>query len=634
MRTTPTFEQARRLHDRDPMTLRRAAIVGAIATVFACSSSEPKAGTEVQATTRAALGSAPLDGTFLFLGAGATPAIPDANVPSYFAELASLGMNTVVIAATRRKVSGGCGPGDYAWVGGMPDRLPFLLEQASARGIQVYVGLDLTTDVCPNFYAEPNASLTASDTALALDAIVARVGNHPAFAGVYIPDEPGLCWPSMFGYYRAIVTQVRARTAKPIVVAPYLAAATQAPQVVAAMARDFLVATGVDIEAWQDSVGADAIDLGWGRGPTVEAYFSAIAGAIGREHLWADTELFSYGILDHFDGAPYSPASIRRLNQQLFAVRPEFTSKRLSWLGQYHMGSVDTARFPEAERLLASYRAIYGLGGEMITPLGYTYATPPAAAYPDSGNELSNVRTGDPKRYTQADWVGIEGNASVTFALPPGKTVDWVGVHVLADVGPGIRFPDSMSLACSQDNVNFQPIGSWPLRVARRASDREYVMSNPTALGASCRFLRLDLANGGWTFVSEVELVQGTVAAVPPVPLPPQPPPPPDAPPPPPQSSLPAIALNVAGAQAPASITRDVRYETTFNLCWSRAGGSADAFCRLYSNVGDSWGIGTGAACFGYDPKPHMMAGNISFTLACSAGPLASSLDVNVNYTR
>ncbi len=466
----------------------------------------------------------PLDGSFVFFGAGPSDArVTTAQVPALLDEMRGLGMSTVIVHSVRYKDLG-CG-GTIHWRHEMPEKMLALLDAAAARSMQVYVGLTFSMETCATFYESPNREQLIADSGMTVDALGAGVTSHPAFAGWYIPDEPGLGWSSMHAYYRGIVDAIRARSAAPILVAPYLARATQTPAEVADIAASFQSATGVTIQVWQDSVGADATPLKSGDRAPVEAYLSAISSRIGAASVWADTELFNYGPLDgYWDGAPYSPASATRINQQLWSERSGVATRRIAWLAQIHMGSIDPYRFPEAPRLRDSYRALVGLGGSYLTPeghRGYAFRTAPGASYPDAGGELFDRQLGSPKSYLDPAWTGVLGNADIDVQLGGPAQVDWVAAHVMTDAAAGIQIPDSITIAC--DGV---ALGTWPRPFATRANDREYVIANRTALGARCSALTITLANAGWTFLDELEIVAASgsdVATTPSVPSPTEP---------------------------------------------------------------------------------------------------------------
>ncbi|MBI2896946.1 MAG: DUF4434 domain-containing protein [Deltaproteobacteria bacterium] len=446
----------------------------------------------------------PLQGTFLSFDSGA---VTSELVPEYLDELLALGMDTVVVASSRVK-SGGCAAGSFAWHPELPDKLGLLLDDAREREISVYLGLVGTAGACPSFENATNAPAAAADTGTTVAELEKAYGAHPALAGWYIPDEPGQCPSFVHGYFAGVVAAIRARSDRPIVVAPYLAGGTSTltPFEVGERAVAFRDATGVTIQAWQDSVGADAVDLGYARQGSlgaVEDYFREISNALGREGLWADVELFNWGS-PLFGGPGYGSVSAVRLEAQLRQASDDLAARRVSWLAQLHMGTVDSNHDAGSSRLAASYRALFGLGGQYLAPAGYAWETPPAASYPDAGGELTNHRTGDPRDFLHEEWVGVLGDAAFSVDLGAERPIDWVGVHALDDGASAIAIPDRLDLSCSTDGATWNLLASVPRPVA--SSDGEYLLANTAPLGAACRSVRVQLSNDVWTFVSEVEI--------------------------------------------------------------------------------------------------------------------------------
>jgi hypothetical protein len=479
----------------------------------------------------------PIRGAFIHLGyGGADNPIPAGEVVPFLNELRRIGIDTVIVRETRRKVTGaGCGggAGDFIWLAELPDKLGILLDEAASLGTEVFIGLSGSANACPAFWDGTNAALVHDDTRSAAAAIVDRFGAHPAFRGWYLPDEPGLCRSAVHAYYAALVGAVRSCSTKPIAVSPYLSGAREtvsgegSPSSVASKAAAFAKVTGVDIQIWQDSVGGDAIPLdGWGRPgapapPTVGDYFAALRSSLGQGHLWADVELFNYAepLFVAGDGKTggYLPASGARLARQLAHTRSGpggLTDRRVAWLPQLHMSETRPGRFPGSARLLHAYKAAHGLGGTAQVGPGtpYLWETPPSPLFPDgSGGELVDGRTADPKSPEQGGWSGIDGGVSIVVDLGGSKDVDWVGIHVLACPAWGIRIPDSLRL----EGSGRDPADPWvPIATIARPFDppasfdaAEYVLGNETPLNARCARIRIILANPRWTFLSEVEVL-------------------------------------------------------------------------------------------------------------------------------
>lgn len=447
----------------------------------------------------------PLDSAFLVLdGAPADPVAGRARVRAELEDLDALGVGMVVIASTRARVGPGCAGAAFAWLPGFPERLGLVLEEANRLDMQVVVGLVANSPACTAFDDPAVAAATRVETERALVALAPWL-DAPALVGLYLPDEPGLGWESTYVHYAGLVRAVRAASRKPVAVSPFLARSTErwSPAEVAGIAARFQRATGVDVEIWQDSVGVDGVDLGWGRPGgrgRVGDYLRAIAGALGREHVWADIELFDCC------GPPLTPAAMTRIAAQIAAAGDALVARRVAWLPQRQMGRVDPERRPEAGRLRAAFAARTGRGGARVQPTSYAWMTPPSFHYPDRGGALFDGRTGDPRRFEDTAWVGVLGSAAVRVTLAPGTRVDWIGVHSLRAPRAGIELADRLVVRCQSDGRRFVLAPA----ADARARQGEYVIGNIAPLGAVCDALDISLLNPGrWTFVSEIEIVAG-----------------------------------------------------------------------------------------------------------------------------
>ena len=454
----------------------------------------------------------PVDGTFV------VPAeLNSGSLDAFFSELDSLGMRVLILNAVRHK-QGDCSSGTFVWGTGLPGLLTEILNRADARGMQVYVGLVHTQLVCTGpFYAEPNASQAVSDTQWTLSQIAPSLSGHPSLSGWYIPDEPHLSdWadPSLtFDYYRRLVSAIRSVSNLPVLVAPELTGSqNKTPQEIANRAVAFRTATGVDIFVWQDSVGAEGISLGWyGTGFDTGAYFRAISNAVGIAHLWSDNELFTCCTnLPPYPpnwGGAYRPGPVARIARQLELSPPGVVSRRVVWLEQHHASTTAPTHHPEAARLLAAFKARYGLGGVLIQPTGYHWDTPPDPSYPDSGSEMFDGVTGAPTDHWDPHWTGLRNGATITIDLGGSYLLDWVGLDLLDEEASGIRFPTAMDISCSNGGGPWQTVHSEPFPAWITRGDSTYVFGNLTPLGVVCDRLRIHLTNSWWTFLGEIELV-------------------------------------------------------------------------------------------------------------------------------
>jgi hypothetical protein len=360
-----------------------------------------------------------LQGAFMY-----GPTLASSNVPSFLDELKSLQMDTVVVAHVRTK-TGNCSTPTFTWGPEMPDKLGSILDGAQNRGMQVYVGLDFSMDACQKYYYGDNATQVINDTAATLSTVMQRYGGHAALAGWYIPDEPDFVYMDMnsgIQYYASLVSKIREKSQKPILIAPFFAGQSNTtPAELATRALDFKNRTGVTIEVWQDSIGADPNLKLTSPGYTIKDYYSALIASLGQQSVWSDIELFNCCTTINFSGGAYRPGSITRISQQIDYANA--TGKKLAWLPQYHMGSVDPNRYAGAERLLSAYKAWYGLQGgyEYIRPKSYAWTTQPSPNYTDSGDELTNGKTAPTKDFFNPEWVGVQGTAELVVDLGSSK---------------------------------------------------------------------------------------------------------------------------------------------------------------------------------------------------------------------
>lgn len=468
-----------------------------------------------------------LNGAFINPGYGANNnSLPVALINDYFDELQDLGTDTIILAQTRVTSAGmGCAtsPADFEWVSGFPSKLGTILNAAQQRGIQVYVGTTLTTIQCNQFFGNANAQAVKNDVLSNFSTLAASYGSHPAFAGWYISDEPGIPAAAQYPYYQGVRQALGQITPeKPAAVSPFLGSVNQlpSPTVVGAAASLFRNATGIDIQIWQDSIGAfsQAKLFHWDRaGFSTEDYFSALSAQLGSG-LWANVELFNNGspLFNSVNGTltgAYRPASAQRLNQQLWSGR--FAAKRVAWLHQIHLSEVGApGAYQEGARLQAGYRAVFGIGGAgMLTALNhsnYVWLTPPSPSYPDNGSKMFDRRSADPTSPQDSGWVGVNGSATLRVDLGTTRALDWVGVQTLSRPSWGIRTPTTLTVRCGTTVSNLATVATInaPFTQAALASTEaeEYVLGNYSPIGANCRHVELSMPNSNWTFIGEVEL--------------------------------------------------------------------------------------------------------------------------------
>jgi hypothetical protein len=466
-----------------------------------------------------------LTGAFVHPGySSSDEVITTAQWPLFLDELQDLGNDTVIVTPIRvTKAGQGCADStaDFEWVKGFPSKLGTILDAAQARGMKVVVGTTLTSLQCSSFWGSGNTAAIEADIAQNFASVASSYGAHPAFYGWYIPDEPGPVPSYTYDYYKRLTTKLKTLANKPVAVAPFMSAQPPAPATLASAAMAFRVFTGVDIQMWQDGIGANtgAKLFHWSRpGYSTEQYYEALAAKLGASGLWADIEIFNHGsplFLNTGAGisGAYRSASAHRINQQLWSARS--AGKKVSWLNEWHMSELigPTHGYVEAPRLMGVYRAFYGLGATLTFPLNhsaYSWTPAPAAAYPDAtGYELFDRRVGDPRNPQDPAWVGIDGAARVTIDLGTTKSIDWIGVHTLTFPSWGIRTPVSMDIYCGASPSTLVKIATATAPFTQAglsgSTEEEYVLGNRTALGASCRYLDLRFPNGYWTFISEIE---------------------------------------------------------------------------------------------------------------------------------
>lgn len=463
-----------------------------------------------------------LDGTFM------QPAsLLDSQIPGFFEEVNSLGMEIVILQNLRTKKGDGCieeeccANGDYQWISNFPAKLDLILEEAAKRDIQVFVGLVLTThNICPlSFYKEPNSSLTIEDTRKTVIQLEKIYGSHPAFVGWYIPDEPSLSeWiqPSLaYPYYARLVHSIRRNSAKPILVSPHLTNITSlSPTEVARRAQSFRSATGVDILLWQDNAGVEGLKIEWASTPhTIGDYLQKIVEMMGQDSTWSVHEAFNccVKLAETETGSAYHPASMVRFTEQLAQAEQASVGRKISWIQQHHFGTVDPCHHLEAGRLLSAYRAYFEHAGEFLFPDRYFWLTPPDLHYSDEGNEMFNWRIGDPNDFTNVEWVGIDvsesGYAELVMDLGEERIIEWIGFHMLSNPEVGIHFPKDLTLACFSKDQLWQGVDRWVLPVTPERNISEYLFANTEPLSKKCSKIKATLTGTQWIFMSEVELV-------------------------------------------------------------------------------------------------------------------------------
>lgn len=436
-------------------------------------------------------------------------------------DFVDLGFTTVAVSAIRYKTTS-CAVNAYGWWGTMPGLLGTILTEATARHMKVYVGLVESSNVCGNFYDDPNKTHDIAEYTNVVSTVLASYGTSPALAGWYIINEQALPYEQNApvlaagaAYFLGVRNAIRALSSLPIFVVPYFGnydgqGMGQTASSIAAKVATFRANTGGDlIINMQDSVGADAVNLNWWARtgeesiPTEQLY-EALVAAVGRDAVWSDIEVFNYPS-SLFIGGQYHPSSMRRFRAQAMASR--MCGKRSVWLPTTHLCPSSDDAQPETANAKARYRAVFGLKGEMVVPVSYTWGTTPEAGRPDRGNALFDWLTGDPRVPTEQGWVGFaSGGATVTVDMGRTLMINWVAVHTLENAAAGYRHPVSIKIESSPDGSAWTDQGTTTPGLV--AADGEYMIGNAVAITASCRYLRVTLANAGAkTLLSEMEIV-------------------------------------------------------------------------------------------------------------------------------
>lgn len=480
-------------------------------SLFACQQRHKADFQEVKSTTTT---TPAIDGAFIYLGTPDSTRVPPEKIAPLLDELNGMRMKTILFSGVRT-LTGECKTGTFKWGYQFPEKLGPLLDEAQTRGMELYVGVSQIAEACGSVERFLQGKRIAADIEVMVKELETKFGSHPAFRGWYIPDEPNIEPPVVYPFYKSIAKAIRAHSQKTITIAPYLASAHKVvgPKLVAAFAKGFLNATKDDagrpvIQIWQDSVGATGNDLSWGRGAgNVEEYYREISQAIGRENLWSDNEVFTCCV-PPFDGTTYGPATMTRLREQLRQSRSDFVSKRVIWLPQVHMGSVVDDHYKDGPRLAAAYKASQGISGSIVQPVSYQWLTPPAAKYPDQGRELIDQQAADPTDYKHKSWAAVEGVAKLRVELAVPTKLSYIALQTFAYEKDGIFIPGEMKVTCFDEDKKEVARENVKRTLKQSSAKHEFVFANEVPFTFTCKSFEVELINGGWTFLGEIELTR------------------------------------------------------------------------------------------------------------------------------
>lgn len=478
----------------------------------------------------------PLTGSFIDI---ADASFNDkAEISNAVGTFKAMGMTTLVIAATAQKVAkAGCGlnafepsflippptvpptppsvlaclpdskdPVCQARWEGMYGLVGEFLRLAQGKGMKVVVGLALSMVECGAFDSDMTHRYQTSylNWYLTSQFETRFRSKYPdALAGYYIPDESENALPRFQSYIATQVTAIRYASSAKIYHSPYLGNASlygYDPEVVGRWAKEFLDATHVDVLLYQDSVGAFMANMGQHPGEhTVEEYMTALARWVGKERIFADIELFSYG-------AP-TPASLVRVNQQLWQSR--MTGGLIGYIaqGQMYPKSIFDAH-PGAPRLYDEYRAEYEKIGKRH---GFEYtilAGQALSSNPDDKKKLRDMLAGSGRNLSDPQWVGFQGDVWLELNLgATAKMVDRVSIHCVSRAGKKMAIPSSANVALSADGVKWIDVPSLVPEAAALTKDSEYSLANVLPFGKNARFIRIYVHNGAMkTMMSEISV--------------------------------------------------------------------------------------------------------------------------------
>lgn len=497
----------------------------------------------------------PFTGTFVSF-TDATINMPDSKLTAFFNDLTALKMDTIILTPLQieKKSADGCQKPVYSWSRDLlnpsnpdptnPTLLDRYFQQAESRNIKIFVSLPQTGSECPDYIQDSKVTtrigqfLRDTNPQGTLNYVLSRYGQSPSFAGWYIPNEPHFTYnekvnPAEITYFRTLVSAIRAKSDKPIIIAPSLVGVRgRSPQMFADKAKEFYEGikfpnyTGITF-AWQDSVAEVGTNNSWrpsngGADSNNIEYYQALSQVLGGStNLWSDNEMGNCCVSPSYAWGSniLKPNTVARLEQQAQNSPLGVVGKRVVWIQQTQLATTDSSlnRAFGADRLFHTYRAYYGLSnGEFIRPVSYKWLTKYSTNYPDTNNqELFDGLTGVPgdagnKRFdpsTDPRWTGVQGNTTLSLDLGQAKNVDYLAVHLLRFESMGIDFPIKYDFSCSLDEISWQTLGSHNLPITK-VVDGEFVMSNPNTspFHRTCRFLRVTATNTKWTFLSEVEI--------------------------------------------------------------------------------------------------------------------------------
>ena len=208
-----------------------------------------------------------------------------------------------------------------------PDPFPTILDMAHGRGMRVVFGLRHDGRWWREWGSAEYLREEARESVTLAREVHRRYGEHPAFAGFYIPYE---LWDGSFTdvqveNLRAMLRSIsracrQMASGKPVLLAPFFAGLLS-PERFEQLWVKLLQGRAVDVVALQDGVGA----RGWDEQieQRVPPYFAAMQKACRAQgvKLWCDLECFR--LTNANPSRPeFAPANAERVIRQLRVVSP------------------------------------------------------------------------------------------------------------------------------------------------------------------------------------------------------------------------------------------------------------------------------------------------------------------------
>jgi hypothetical protein len=382
------------------------------------------------------------------------------------------------------------------------DPLGSVVRAAEDRGIKLFLSCEFVKneddDICDPRIMQ--ARLTV------MREIAARYGGSSAFFGWYFASEgdaSSFFDPRYVEYVDRLAAEARTLTpGVAILIAPTRSRFVQ-------WSDDFvrqLESLDVDIIAYQDKVAGPSHLRPINVSRTQFAEARKIHDRIPRIALWADIETFTWEGRYNSRASALVPAPFPRVLEQMAAVSP-FVDGIIAFTMQGmadRPGSPAPTGPPTAAEQYREYRQFLDRDPEMLVMVDAIGGRVRHAAVgarvilpssEDPGNERSELVDGATASiYNRKDgWIGFtDGSMDVIVDLGRTMTIDYVGVHLLADRWNKAFLPHEVSFAVSPDGTEYESIGTvepYPWSPAEYDVRREILVA-PT-VGMTARYVRI-----------------------------------------------------------------------------------------------------------------------------------------------